>query len=75
MAAQEACTEGGARASWLDLEPGEGRLGEGLLVRGLDLELGVGGEGRVDEGTFTRSAACGSFTRRLRDGLLFVVIP
>ena len=34
MAAQEACTEGGARASWLDLEPGEGGLGEGLLVRG-----------------------------------------
>ena len=38
-AAQEECTQGGDRASWLDLEPG------------------VGGEGWVDEGTFTRSAA------------------
>lgn len=39
MAAQEECTQGGARASWLDLEPGEGGLGEGLLVQGREAHL------------------------------------
>ena len=38
-AAQEECTQGGARASWLDLEPGEGGLGEGLPVQGREAHL------------------------------------
>ena len=39
MAAQEECTQGGARASWLDLEPREDGLGEGLLVQGREAHL------------------------------------